>query len=629
MCGIVGFLTYKKTNNLNEGYLDRACQSIYHRGPDEQGRVVLEQGTVGLGMRRLSIIDLASGSQPMFSEDGKTAIVFNGEIYNYIELKKQLPDVAFKTNSDTEVLLRLYERYGSKCFNMARGMFGVAIWDGHKKILVLARDRFGKKPLYYYYNPSCLIFGSEIKSILEYSAVPRKLNIRALDHYLSWLAVPEPDTMFAGIYKLPPGHILEIDATGNRTLTQYWQLSFSNTRLAANRKDAMDLLIEHLEDAIKIRLRSDVPLGILLSGGVDSSTIVALAARQLMTKPKTYSIGFDIQGFDEFQYSRMVAKRYDTEHTEEIMPAQSYWDVLQDMIWHLDEPMADTATVPLYYICAKAGQSVKVLLSGEGSDEMLAGYAARYINGINSLSGAANLSEQLPFRLKRKLWQKFGSGCWPSKNRFLWKLTQPLEYQFLKESVYGYYEGLREGLYNGGIYEGYQPDEHDLWHRMKNDGKSLLDKMLYTDANVNLPAYLLMKADKMSMAASVELRCPFLDHKFAEFCATLPETYKLDFTRSEGKILLKQAMEPHLPHEVLYRPKMGFPVPIDYWLRNHLKKVAEETLFESGSEISKFLNINHIRNMWQAHQQGRMVFGMQLWLLMLLELWMRRFKVAV
>jgi asparagine synthase (glutamine-hydrolysing) len=508
-------------------------------------------------------------------------------------------------------------------------MFGAAIWDGHRNKLLLVRDRFGKKPLYYYFDEDVLLFGSEIKSILEHPDVARRLCPRALDHYLTWLAVPEPDTMFEGIYKLPPGHLLEVDLSGNRELRRYWQLRFPEIPLAANKEEAGDLLLHQLENAVRLRLRSDVPLGVLLSGGVDSSAIVALASRHAAQVLKTFSIGFDIEGFDEFQYSRVVAQRYATEHTEIVMPAAQYWDLLQDVVWHLDEPMADTATVPLMYICRKARESVKVLLSGEGSDETMAGYTSRYIHGYQQSRGATRWGEYLPARLRAALWRRSGGGQWPGRRPLLWRLTQPFEYQFLKDSVYGYYEGLREPLYADGPLAGYEPEEADLLHRLHNNGSQRLDRMLYTDSNVNLPAYLLMKADKMSMAASVELRCPFLDHSYAEFCASLPTRFKLDMENQQGKALLKQVLEPFLPHDVLYRPKMGFPVPVDDWLRGNLKAVVAEVLFAADAEISRFLNMGHVRNMWEAHQQRRQVFGMQLWLLVLLELWMKRFRVSV
>jgi asparagine synthase (glutamine-hydrolysing) len=579
--------------------------------------------------RRLSIIDEFGGAQPKFSDDKRVAMVFNGEIYNYLELKNELADKRFHTTSDTEVLLRLYERYGTECFQHARGMFALAVWDDHRKILLLARDRFGKKPLYYYFCSDFLVFASEIKAILENSHVPRRLSRRGLDHYLSWLAVPDPDSMFDRIHKLPPGHFVEINTAGNRNLQRYWQLSFPEVCLPVNEKEAPDLLTEKLDEAIDLRFRADVPVGILLSGGLDSSSLVALAAQRTARRLKTFSVGFDVPGYDEFKYSRKVASLYDTDHTEVVMPAGLYWELLQDVVWHLDEPMADTASVALYYLCVKARQSVKVLLSGEGSDEMLAGYVDRYVSGYRLFKGMAFWGQHLPARLRRVLWDRFGSRSWPSSRVGLWRLTQPLEYQFLKESIYGYYAGLRESLYAGGPLEGYQSDDSDLLYAVQNNGKTPLDRMLYVDTNVNLPAYLLMKADKMSMAASVELRCPFLDHVYAEFCASLPTSFKLNRTRMEGKRLLKEAMRPHLPPEIIDRAKAGFPVPINEWLRNELKPNVREVLFSSKSGVSRFLNMRHIQNMWEAHQEGRQVFGMQLWLLVLLELWLKRFRVEL
>ncbi|MGH8497707.1 MAG: asparagine synthase (glutamine-hydrolyzing), partial [Methylococcales bacterium] len=613
MSGIAGFINFKNTGKLQPDFLKRALDCIVHRGPDAEGQFFDPDGTVGLGMRRLSIIDLSTGSQPMCSDDGQIVIVFNGELYNYIEIKQQLNCKNYKTQSDTEVFLNLYVEKGIKGLDSTRGMFGAAIWDRSRKKLVLMRDRFGKKPLYYYFDDERLLFGSEIKSILEHPDVPRRLSSRALDHYLTWLAVPEPDTMFEGIYKLPPGHVLEVDLSGKRELIQYWRLAFPEYPLAANRFEATDLLVQNIEDAIRLRLRSDVPLGVLLSGGVDSSAIVAIASRHASGVLRTYSVGFNIHGYNEFQYSRAVAKRYATEHTEVVMPAHQYWNLLQEVVWNLDEPIADTATVPLMHICREASRSVKVLLSGAGSDEIMAGYANRYLNGYRQHSGLSSLGEQLPRRLRLALWRYSGNRSWPGSRRLLWQLTQPIEYQFLKNSVHGYYEGLREYLYYGGPFSGYEPDEADLLHRLHNNGRNLLDRMLFTDTTINLPAYLLMKADKIGMAASVELRCPFLDHIYAEFCASLPPRFKLDIGRGQGKILLKQALEPYLPYDVLYRPKMRFPVPIDDWLRDQLKSSVSDLLLSSHAKIAKMFCTAHINNMWQAHQQQRQTFGIQLW----------------
>lgn len=627
MCGITGFISFQG-QTLGQKFLDDAAQAIFHRGPDEGGSAILAEGRIGLAMRRLSIVDLAGGHQPMSCGNGSVTIVFNGEIYNYPELKaKYLADEAMSTRSDTEVLLKLYERMGTECFGLLRGMFGLAIWDARTNKLILARDAFGKKPLYYFKNENGVIFGSEIKSVLEDERVPRKLSPQGLDNFLSWLAVPDPDTMYDGIRKLPAGHFMELDLQGNSRLERYWDLKFPSVPRVTNPSDAADLLISRLSESISIRLRADVPVGVLLSGGVDSSAIVALASREVSHNLRTYSIGFAEDGFNEFQYSDSVAKRYGTDHTKIIMPPELYWDTLQTVIWHLDEPVCDTATVPLFYLCREARKSVKVLLSGEGSDEMLGGYTSRYKEGAEVVRRGRK-SEYLPKALRSYLWNKSGGGVWPSGRRELWDLTQAGEIRFLNNQIYGYYEGLREELYRGGLMEGFKPDRSELIERVVDTSRTPLQRLLYTDCNVNLPAYLLMKADKMSMAASIELRCPFLDKDFADFCAGLPDELKLD-QGVGGKAILKKALEPLLPHDVLYRPKMGFPVPISEWLKGGLKEQAYETLFAANNHISQFLNMNHVRSMWDHHQQGTMIFGTQLWQLVLVELWMTRFGVSV
>ena len=565
----------------------------------------------------------------MFSDDRKVAIVCNGEIYNYIELRESLPpEVKLHTKSDIEVLLKLYELYGVEAFSRARGMFAVAIWDGRSKTLVLARDRFGKKPLYYYRNANSLIFGSEIKAILQFPHVPRVINRRGLDNFLTWLAVFEPDTMFRDIHKLAPGHYLQLKLDGSVQQDRYWRLPYPSNAQPITRADAADLLLKHLEESIRLRLRADVPVGVLLSGGVDSSALVALASRVSSTRLRTFSIGFDVEGFNEFRYSRAVAKRYGTDHHEFVMEGDSYWETLQDMVWHLDEPLCDTATVALFYICREAQRSVKVLLSGEGSDELLAGYESRYQNGLELLGGAASRSRFLPARFRKWLWARFGDGEWPGENMLLWRLTQPVEYQFLKASVYGFYAGLREDLYRGGIMEGFSPNQEPLQERIDSRAPTLIGKMLYVDCNANLPAYLLMKADKMSMAASVELRCPFLDHVFAEFCAELPDEYKMD-EGGNGKSILKQALQGVLPDDLLYRQKMGFPVPIDEWIKSRLKDPVHATLFSRDTGLRELFNMDHVESMWEHHQTGAMNFGTQLWQLLLIELWMQKFEVSV
>ncbi|GLQ88083.1 asparagine synthase (glutamine-hydrolyzing) [Dyella flagellata] len=627
MCGITGFISFDE-RALGQKFLDDAAQVIFHRGPDEGGSAIVADGKVGLAMRRLSIVDLAGGHQPMNCANGDVTIVFNGEIYNYPELKaKYLPDEEMSTRSDTEVLLKLYERMGTACFSLLRGMFGVAIWDARVGKLILARDVFGKKPLYYFKNDKVLVFGSEIKSVLQDDGVPRKLSQQGFDNFLTWLAVPDPETMFEGIRKLPAAHVMEVELDGTNRISRYWDLRFPGVPEIANASDAADLMLSRLSESISLRLRADVPVGVLLSGGVDSSAIVALASRQVSHHLRTYSIGFSEEGFNEFQYSDAVAKRYGTDHTKIIMPPELYWDTLQTVIWHLDEPVCDTATVPLFYLCREARKSVKVLLSGEGSDEMLGGYTSRYKEGVEVIR-RGRAAEYLPGKIRSYLWNKAGGGVWPKSRKELWNLTQPGELRFLNDQIYGYYEGLREDLYSGGPMEGFHPDRLELASRVVRPSATPLQRLLYTDCNVNLPAYLLMKADKMSMAASIELRCPFLDREFADFCAGLPDELKLD-QQVGGKAILKKALEPLLPHDVLYRPKMGFPVPIGAWLKGGLKEQAYETLFNSNSRISQFLNIGHVRSMWDHHQRGTLVFGTQLWQLVLVELWMTRFGVTV
>ncbi len=629
MCGIVGYLA-RRPGWIPEDFLEKGCAALNHRGPDDEGIARLHGGRVGLGMRRLSIIDLSGGHQPMATDDGRFTLVLNGEIYNYLELRERLlaKGHRFHTTSDTEVLLHAWQDEGAACLTSLVGMFAFAIWDAQRQELTVARDRFGEKPLYWHQDARGLVFASEIKALLAVPLLSRRIDARALDHYLTWLAVPDPDTMFEGIHKLPPAHMLVMGADGDPRIERYWQLRPRPDAEPLRFADAAERLLDLLQQSVRLRLRADVPVGVLLSGGVDSSAIVALAARETPHQLRTFSVGFDVPGFDEFVWSRAVAKQYDTAHTEVVMRADDYWARTEEAVYHLDEPMCDTAAVALLVICREARRSVKVVLSGEGSDEILAGYLQRYVDGAQTMGGLAWLSRRLPRRLREGVWRRFGHGTWPGSRRALWRATQPLEYQFLKASVYGYYEGLREPLYEGGPLQGYEPDERDLLHLLGNHGGTALQRMGYVDTVVNLPAYLLQKADKMSMAASVEARAPFLDPDLAEMCVSLPDAFRLDTQAGQGKALLKHALRGLLPDDLLYRPKMGFPVPIDAWLRGRLFQPVHDLLFDPEARIRRFLNVGHARNMWAAHQESRQIFGTQIWQLALLELWMRRFDVA-
>jgi asparagine synthase (glutamine-hydrolysing) len=613
MCGICGIVSLTPEKSVEHDDLIAMRDRMVHRGPDEAG--IFIERNVGLGHRRLSIIDLSSGQQPMTNEDGKVAIVFNGEMYNYQDLRKQLLSKGhiFRTRSDTEVIVHAYEEYGEHCLEHFRGMFAFAIWDGRKHQFFAARDRLGKKPFYYAQWGDTFLFASEIKAILAHPAARREIDHKALDLYFGLRYVPGPMTIFKGISKLQPGHFLLLKDNTLHTF-QYWDFNTVQTR-KITQADAEKQFIELLQESVKIRLMSEVPLGVFLSGGVDSSTIVALMS-EIVTEPvKTFSVGYagDVAE-NEFDYARMVAKRYQTDHHEFRLTADDFLDFLPQLVWHLDEPIADASTIPLFFISQLAKEHVTVVLSGEGADELLGGYSIykkmllldslHSIPGSGILGGAASLAGRM-FG-KRKI------------ERYANLLRLPLEQRYTGvSSVFNISERKKLFLRNGGIIP------HDLsdimapyYERVQH--RKPLDRMLYVDTKVWLPDDLLMKADKMTMGASVELRVPFLDHVLVEFAASLPVTCKIH--KNETKYLLKHAMESRLPLEVLYRPKKGFPVPISRWFREKADSVRN-VLLDSGSACSSFFEPNFLEKIILEHEQSQNDMSDMLWPFLVFEYW--------
>ena len=624
MCGIAGFAGHNQRLSTEERarVLDRMCRVIRHRGPDDQGLMVTDD--VALGMRRLSIIDLANGHQPMSGEDGSVSVVFNGEIYNYQELQRELEALGhrFQTHSDTETIVHAYEEYGSACVERLRGMFAFAIWDKHKRRLFIARDRAGKKPLYYTQTPQgTFIFGSELKSLLEHPETRREINTEALDAYLSFGYVPDPLSIFRGIYKLPPGHHLTLD--GDRlSIKQYWDFSYIEPSPAGARdEDYMEELRRLLDEAVRVRLVSEVPLGAFLSGGIDSSTVVALMARHMDQPVKTFSIGFHEDSFNELKYARIAAKHFRTDHHEFIVTPE-ICDVIDELAWHFDEPFADSSAIPTYMVSKLAREFVTVVLSGDGGDELFAGYTRYMVD--RKRSGFARLPRVLRRQLMQPLSRRLPHGAW-GRNYLNNVALDPLERYRDSVSIFTslnklslYTADFREGLRRDGST---LPSFQDYAAHVKTGEP--LDALLYIDSKTYLPGDILTKVDRMSMAASLESRVPLLDHKLIEFVTRIPASMKMK--GMETKHILKRAVRDFVPPEILDRPKQGFGVPLQKWINEQLRARIRETLTGQRARQRDYIDQRYVNILLDEHERHRRDHSAQLWSLFMLELWSQIF----
>ncbi len=629
MCGICGKINFNQ-RPIENGLLRGMISTLVHRGPDDEG--IYTKENIGLGHKRLSIIDLSpKGHQPMSYANGRYWIVYNGEMYNFKVERELLEKKGYHFNSrtDTEVVLALYQEYGAECLQRMRGMFAFAVWDERERTLFLARDRIGKKPLFYYLDDSCLIFASEIKAILEDPAVERRPDMTAINHYLTYQDVPAPFSAFKGIKKLPPAHYI-VCRNGKIDLKRYWKLSYLpkfSVETTSGKKELEAELLNKLRESVKIRLVSDVPFGAFLSGGVDSSAVVALMS-ELMDEPvKTFSIGFKEAAYNEVNYARMIAEKFSTDHTEFIVELDAL-DILPELIWHYNEPFADSSAIPTYYVSKLAREHVTVVLNGDGGDETFAGYGRYAANEM-----ALKLGKIFPPSLVKALLpliMKFPHGSDP--NNFFWRLKR-----FLQEFI------LSPELRNG----------HWLCHfttEMKGEiltddfkksvenidsfglllekfreavAENFLDKALYADVMMYLPDDLLVKVDIASMANSLEARSPFLDHKFMEFVAKIPSGLKL--RGRTGKYILKRALTNILPDKILKRKKMGFGVPIDHWFRNELKDMAYDTILSKKAIDRGYFKKEALRKILDEHSSGKWNWHNHIWNLLMLELWNQMF----
>jgi asparagine synthase (glutamine-hydrolysing) len=625
MCGITGYVN-ANGRAADRSVLERMNRAIIHRGPDEDGFYVNEN--VGLAMRRLSIIDLAGGQQPIYNADRTKWLIFNGEIYNYQELREDLIDRGHKlyTKSDTEAVLHLYEEHGVDCLQYLRGMFAFAIWDDVEKTLFLARDRVGKKPLLYSHQPNGdLIFGSEFQALLEHPAISREVDHEALDSYMSYLCVPAPQTAFRAIRKLEPGHWMRW-REGRIETQRYWLPEFA-PKLKISEEEAIEETTRLLREATRLRMISEVPLGAFLSGGVDSSTIVALMAQESSTPVKTFSIGFEEQDFSELVHARKVAEHVGAEYHEFIVRPDAL-EVLPTLVEHYGEPFADSSAIPTYYVSRETRKHVTVALNGDGGDESFAGYE-RYM-----AMAVAELYKRVPSAIRTPLIEG-PINLFPTSEI---KKTRIRDIQRFFISVseniperYGRWMSTFKPAVKDEIYTEDFARSVDRSRALqvlshwtgKANGIGLLDKMLLADLMTYLPNDLLVKVDIASMANSLEARSPFLDHKLIEFAASLPEGLKMKRLRT--KSLLKKVAARLVPKEVIYRPKMGFGVPVGRWFRGEMKPFVREVLLSQRSLERGVVKRGMIERYVEQHTSGEVDHSFQIWTLLMLELWYQRF----
>jgi len=624
LCGICGIVNFNG-KPVNSELLKKMNNLLFHRGPDDEGIYLSKVQSpksnvnVGLGVRRLSIIDLETGRQPIHNEDKRIWIVCNGEIYNFQELKSELEKRGHKfyTKADTEIIVHLYEDYGIDCVKYLRGMFAFAIWDERKGELFLARDRLGQKPLVYTMINGSFIFASEIKSILENPEIKKEVNLEALHCYLTYQYIPSPLTMFSGIKKLPPASTLICNVRGKIKIKRYWNLNYRN-KLRLSEKEYCERILELLKETVKLRLISDVPLGAFLSGGIDSSAVVGIMS-QLMDKPvKTFSIGFEEKDFSEIDYARTVAEYFHTEHYEFIIKPE-IMEILSKLIWYYNEPFADSSALPTYYLARETKKYVTVALNGDGGDENFAGYDRYKANKVASYFDrvprpleriAAGIAGRLPVRKVKRFFQPINES--PERRNIRWHCFFNNE---IKDKLYS--EEMKEKLSHQDAFN-YMIDIFQ-----KAEADDFLDKVLYTDINTYLPGDLLVKMDIATMANSLETRSPFLDHKFMEFTAQIPSRLKLKGLTS--KYILKKALKDLLPKEILKRRKMGFGIPIGKWFRHQLKDYIREILLDKRSLRRGYFKREAIQQLLDEHISGRVDHGYRLWALLNLELWHRMF----
>src|ERR1035437_10072762 len=626
MCGICGKVNLERNAaSVEPGLIRAMMDTIRHRGPDDDGLYVARG--VGLGHTRLSIIDLGSGHQPLSNEDGTIWIVFNGEIYNYRELRAFLVDKGhvFKTQTDTEVIVHLYEELGPQCVEKLRGMFAFALWDQNKKTLVLARDRVGIKPLYYSLTDKAIVFASEIKAILADPAISRELAPEIVDRFLTFLYVPGEETLLQGIRKLAPGHYLVVK-DGKAEVRQYWDLQFSKPSQFPSIQDAEQELLRLLAESVELHMIADVPVGVLLSGGVDSTAVLSYVAERTDKEISSYTVGFaDPSVADERPYAKLAAETFNSSHHDMTITAGDFAEFLPRYVWHMEEPVCEPPAIAMYYVSKLARNYVKVLLSGEGGDEAFAGY-----NNYRSILWLERLKQIWPALNSSASWGVSQLNSWMHSTRVakyapLINATFPQYYYSRPSPPYRYSgNGLGE-LYSTDFRSSIDREftvepVRKLFAAVKDE--NVLDQMLYIDTKTWLPDDLLVKADKMTMANSVELRVPLLDHRLLEFAAALHPQYKLNGFAL--KYIWKKALSKRIPDSILNRKKAGFPVPYEKWLRHNLKDKVHDVLTDRQTIQRGYFQKATVEKLIQANQE-RGAYSKEIFSLVTLELWHRMF----
>jgi asparagine synthase (glutamine-hydrolysing) len=621
MCGIAGRYNFFSGAPVQAELLKSMCDFLAHRGPDGEG--IYQKNNFGFGHRRLAVIDLTEAAQqPMVRENGRFVITYNGEIYNFQELRRNLETLGhrFYSQSDTEVVLASYQEYGTKCVEYLRGMFAFGIWDEGEKRLFLARDRVGKKPLYYWIDQDGISFASEPKAFLADSNFKSEVNIEAISHYLTYQYVPSPWSAFQGVQKLPPAHVLIVQKE-QINIERYWKLSYSTT-FSGSFEDAQQELLAKLKEATRLRLISDVPLGAFLSGGIDSSVIVALMAKLGVAHIKTFSIGFEEKAYNELPFARLVAQQYDTDH-HELTVTPKATEMFQKLVWFYNEPFADSSAIPTLYLSEMTKRHVTVALNGDGGDENLLGYD-RY---VASLYGS--WYDRLPKPIRRIL--EWGTHFLPDASKSKTILSRLKRFVAVlsetPERRYGYWLShfdpiLKQHLCTEEFLR--KSGESDSFSLLvdafqNSDAKNFLNRLLDVDVNMYLPDDLLVKVDIASMAHGLEARSPFLDHHVMEFCATLPSSMKLK--GRDKKYVLKQAVRSLLPDEILNRPKMGFGVPLDHWFRHDLREMAYDLLLSPRAIHRGYFHKHVVETLLDEHVSGVKNWHYRLWNLLMLELW--------
>jgi asparagine synthase (glutamine-hydrolysing) len=627
MCGIAGIFECDGSAEISRELVHRMNETILHRGPDDEG-IFVGPG-IGLGFRRLSIIDIAGGHQPISNEDGCIWVMLNGEIYNYPELRKELLQRGhiLSTRSDTETIVHLYEEYGENCFARLRGMFAIVVWDSRERKLLLARDRVGKKPLFYSCNRKRVLFGSELKAILAGDALACEIDAEALCDYFSFGYIPAPKTIYRDVRKVLPGHYVVVSSDGSLADKSFWELSFRETE-DRSEEEWCERIRHQLCEATRIRLVSDVPLGAFLSGGIDSSCVVATMAR-LMNKPvTTCSIGFNVPEFDESQYARRVAERFHALHHEQVVEPDAL-AIVDKLAWHFDEPFADSSAIPTYYVSGIARKHVTVALGGDGGDENFAGYRRYFFDTMEN-----RLRARIPAGVRSRIFGPLGQWypalAWAprmfrAKATFQSLARNPMEGYFNSISIFRPSEKpkLLSTDFSRQLKD-YDSIEVLRYHYDRAGTNDPLSRIQYVDIKTYLSDDILTKVDRASMAVSLEVRAPLLDHCLMEMLVRIPSSLKL--RGRESKYILKKAMETTLPPDILHRNKQGFAVPLSRWFRDELKDMAHATIFDHRDGI---LNPRYLERIWSEHQRGTFDRSAYLWSVLMFRKWQTTFTSRV